>query len=99
MRKRSIEEIEHELMYGKGTASKDTVREKIKVIFATAGFLVVFLVALLVVGYVVSVIVDKTDTHATEITNEKECRDKGYSWHSVGGCMTYDMFVENYIER
>jgi len=99
MKKRSIEEIEHELMYGTASSSKNTSKDKAKLLFAFAGFVAVFICALYAVGYVVSVIVDKTDTHATEITAEKECRDKGYAWHAVEGCMTQEMFINNYVDR
>lgn len=99
MKKRSIEEIEHELMYGVATASGNTFKDKVKVMFASVGFLIVFVVALLVVGYIVSVIVNKTYTHATDITNQKECQDKGYAWHAVEGCMTQEMFINNYVDR
>ena len=99
MKKRSIEEIEHELFYGSGIAKRETFADKVKVIFASVGFIVLFIGALLAVGYLVSVVVDKTSTHATEITNEAECRNEGYAWHSVKGCMTQDMFRENYIDR
>lgn len=80
-------------------SSRKALLEKAKELLATLGFLLVFIGVLIVVGYIISVLVDTTSTHATEIKTEKECKEKGHAWHAVQGCMTHEVFTERYIDR
>jgi Na+-transporting methylmalonyl-CoA/oxaloacetate decarboxylase gamma subunit len=74
------------------------MKDKVKEITATIGFIALFLTLLLIAGYVISVLVDATSTHASEIKTEKECRDKGYAWHAVDGCFTQERFRDSYVD-
>lgn len=71
--------------------------EKVKEVFATAGFLILFISILLVIGFVIS----KTPltSNVSDIKTERECRDKGHAWHSVEGCFTQEGFIDRYIDK
>lgn len=75
------------------------MKDKAKELLATIGFVALFFVLLVTVGYVISVVVDHTSENARDIKNEQECRNKGYAWHAVDGCFTQDSFREQYIDR
>lgn len=80
-------------------SKKNEILEAIRVAIATVGFLALFIAGLMVVGYIISVLVDTTSTHASEIKTENECRKKGYAWHAVDGCFTQEMFINNFVDR
>lgn len=74
------------------------MKDIIKELLATVGFIALFFTSLVIIGYAVSVVVDHTSENARDIKSEKECRKKGYAWHSVDGCFTQDSFRDQYID-
>lgn len=60
------------------------------------GIGVVAFVILLVFIAIYSLFFEK---RAPDYNTAKDCRDHGYVWHEVDGCMTNEVFIDNYIDN
>lgn len=65
---------------------------------ATIAFMGVVVAVVGVIGYIVFQISEGATTRPDEITTAEACRSADYAWHTVDGCMTHEMFREQYID-
>jgi hypothetical protein len=71
-------------------------KDKLKEVFATLGFIALLILGTWIIGYIISSVT--IQSHPSNIKTEKECRDKGFAWHSVDGCFTQEMFINEYVD-